>query len=232
MKGKDIIEELKKKFGVNTDRALASHLGITTQAIQNWKKRPTVTRRQIAGLIRSAHKSGSNALARNAIHPIVEFYPIEKCESQQGNYYEIFGVSDKHPLRMGVQKELREHRGIYIFFDSRGQAIYAGKAKKQHLWSEMKRAFNRDRGEVQKIKRVKYPTNKVKYRTSFDKDRQIIDHVVPLYDLAAYFSAYAVQDGLIDKLEAMLVRSFANDLLNVRMEKFNPKQRRPKRRIK
>jgi len=119
--------------------------------------------------------------------------------------------------------ELASSKGIYIFFDSRGQAIYTGKAHRQTLWKEMNLAFNRDRGEVQKIKRVSHPEQKRIYRTSEEKDRQITDHVVPLHDLASYFSAYVVTDGLIGKLEAMLVRSFANDLLNIRMERFGQK---------
>jgi len=36
----------------------------------------------------------------------------------------------------------------------------------------------------------------------------------------SYMSAYHVPDGLIGKFEALIVRSFANDLLNVKMENF------------
>jgi hypothetical protein len=53
---------------------------------------------------------------------------------------------------------------------------------------------------------------------------------VPLHELAIYFSAYQVDDEMVDKLEALLVRSFANDLLNVRMEKFGPESKRLGRR--
>ena len=51
MRGNEITEALKKKFRVTTDRALAQNLGITVQAIQNWKNRRSVTARQIAGLV-------------------------------------------------------------------------------------------------------------------------------------------------------------------------------------
>ena len=37
--------------------------------------------------------------------------------------------------------------------------------------------------------------------------------------MASYFSAYKVDDGMIGDVEALLVRSFANDLLNIRMER-------------
>ena len=49
---------------------------------------------------------------------------------------------------------------------------------------------------------------------------------MPLHDLATYFSAYEVADVMIDDLEALMVRSFANDLLNIRMERFRRDRRR------
>jgi hypothetical protein len=224
MRGAELIDDLKKRFRATSDRALSRHLGITAQAIRNWRKRKFVTARMISGVVRSAQKAGMSALAADAIRPVVEFYPIEPCESKQGAKYELFDAGN-HPYRNGVRNELANNRGVYIFYDSRGRAIYAGKARQQNLWREMTIAFNRDRGEVQKIKRVRHPSRKVQYRTTEEKGRQPKGHMIPLYDLAAYFSAYAVQDGLINKMEAMLVRSFANDLLNKRMEKFVAKKR-------
>jgi hypothetical protein len=49
---------------------------------------------------------------------------------------------------------------------------------------------------------------------------KILQKRAGLYDLADYFSAYSVDDGMINDLEALLVRGFANDLLNVKMERF------------
>ncbi len=129
------------------------------------------------------------------------------------------------PYRIGLKDELSEHHGVYIFFDSRGQAIYTGKARRQTLWKEINLAFNRRRGDVQKMKRVRHPERKQDYRTSDEKARQITEHVVSLHELAAYFSAYRVEDSMIDDLEALLVRSFANDLLNKKMENFGAGRR-------
>ena len=231
MKGSGVIAALKKKFRVTTDRALCGLLGNTPQAIQNWKSRKTITERQVAGLVHSASHAAASALQRNAIRPLVEFFPIEKCKSKQGAKYELFDVKARdgrrHPYLAGLRRELENHHGVYVFFDSRGQAIYTGKARQQYLWKEMTLAFNRHRGEVQSIKRVKHPTRKQPYRTSDEKARQIADRVVPLHELAAYFSAYRVIDGMVNEVEAMLVRSFANDLLNQRMERFaQPKRRK------
>jgi hypothetical protein len=224
MRGNVVISELKKKLRASTDRALALRIGITVQAIQNWKNRRSVTPRQLAGLLASASRASARNFQTSAIKPLVEFFPIEPCESRHGANYEIFDRLDTqgklHPYRSGLKQELAAHHGIYVFFDSRGQAIYTGKAQRQSLWREINLAFNRARGQVQMIKRVRHPERKQIYRTSDEKARQISEHVVPLYELAVYFSAYQVANSMIDDLEALLVRSFANDLLNVRMERF------------
>jgi hypothetical protein len=231
MKGSSFIFALRKKFKVSTDRVLADRLGITAQAIQNWKNRKTVTVRQLAGLVYRAGRAGASHLQASAIRPLVEFFIIDRCESKQRANYELFSTQKDgitHPYFEGLRKELEDHHGIFVFFDSRGQAIYTGKARRQNLWKEMNLAFNRERGEIQKIKRVNHPTRKQSYRTSDEKARQITDREIPLYELARYFSAYQVADGLISEVEAMLVRSFANDLLNKRMERFSQQKRKKK----
>lgn len=232
MNGKNVIVALKKKLRVSTDRDLASQLGLTEMSIQNWKNRLRITPRQIAGLIHSASRAATNEFQMTALRPLVEFFKIQKCESPKGTKYALFSINDKrgrqHPYRTGLMNELDKFCGVYVFFDSRGQAIYTGKAKRQSLWKEMTGAFNRDRDSVQKIKRVRHPERRVHYRTSDEKSRQIVEYSVPLHELAAYFSAYHVVDGMIDELESLLVRSFANDLLNIRMERFG-RQRRASR---
>jgi DNA-binding transcriptional regulator YdaS (Cro superfamily) len=219
MDGSILITTLKRKLRVNTDERLAALLGMSTPSIQQWKSRLKVTPRQLAEMVYRTGHAGAKSVRLNAIRPLVEFFPIDKQKTPQGATYQIFG-SKGHRYREGLKDELNQYFGVYIFFDSRGQAIYAGKARSQTLWKEVNIAFNRDRGEVQKIKRVRHPTRQQEYRTSDEKGRQIGDHIVPLYEIASYFSAYRVSDGMIDDLEALLVRSFANNLLNSRMEQF------------
>lgn len=162
----------------------------------------------------------------------MEFFEIDGCNSKRGASRELFSVQDtsgqKHPYLTGLKEELDSKNGVYVFFDSRGQAIYAGKAQKQSLWTEMKQAFNRERGGLQKIKRVIHPVSKVEYKTSEEKERQIVEEVVPLSELASYFSAYEVDNEMIDDVEALLVRSFANNLLNKRMERFSRHRKKSK----
>ena len=232
MTGLEVINALKKKFGVATDAALAEKLGLTTQGIQNWKNRRKPNATHVARLTHCAQNAGAKLLQAGAIRPLVEFFPISKTLVREtSENLRVFSHIEKgqiHPYRKGLKDELSNHKGVYIFFDSRGQAIYAGRTSRQSLWKEINLVFNRDRDTVQKIKRVSHPNRKTIYRTSDEKARQIKEVVVRLHEIAAYFSAYDVAESMIGDLEALLVRSFANDLLNIRMEQFS-RQRRKRR---
>jgi hypothetical protein len=59
-----------------------------------------------------------------------------------------------------------------------------------------------------------------KGRSSFSHEEYSEDCCKCAQSLATYFSAYQIVDGMVNKLEALLVRSFANNLLNKRMETF------------
>lgn len=222
--GAGLVVALKRKLRLQTDKQLSAKLGMSFPSIQGWKRRTSVTPRQLAELVFRANRAGAKNMQSEAIQPLVEFFEIQGVDSKRKASVELFSTKDAdgrdHPYRAGLKEQLRKHHGVYVFFDSRGQAIYTGKAKSQSLWNEIKNAYNRRRGDVQTIKRVKHPSRKQKYRTMQEKVRQITDYPVPLHELASYFSAYHVTDGMINDLEAMLVRSFANDLLNVRMERF------------
>ena len=229
MNGEEVIQALKKKFRAPTDQALASRIGMTVTGIHRWKTRPNVTLRQLAELVFKTNGAGSRDLQNSAIRPLVEFFPIDRA--RQKTTFVLFssgsraGGGGNITYRAGLKAELDAHFGVYIFFDSRGQAIYTGKARKQTLWKEMNLAFNRDRGDIQKIKRVRHPERNQAYKTTNEKTRQITDHIVPIHELARYFSAYHVAEGMIGDVEAMLVRSFANDLLNKRMERFGQQRK-------
>ncbi|CAB3935441.1 hypothetical protein LMG6000_04328 [Achromobacter insolitus] len=179
-----------------------------------------MTPKRILNVLTRAEGAAQKELHRHAIRPVVEFFKLEKVSSRHGAKFEIFDPSPSHPYLHGLFQELQSHHGVYVFFDSRGHAIYAGKARKQKLWREINLAFNRDRKDVQTVKRVNHPSRRQPYKTNDEKQRQIYSRAVPLHEMAAYISAYRVVDEMVDGVEAMLVRSFANDLLNVRMERF------------
>lgn len=168
-----------------------------------------------------------------SVKPIVEFFKLDAADSSGGAYQEIFKEKsedgESHKYYAGLREQLKNNNGVYIFYDSRGRAIYAGKAVKQKLWNELKSAFNRERGEVQSIKRVKHPSKNYSFKSSDEKNRPIRNRPVPIHALAAYVSAYVVPIPLIPKIEALLVRGFANDLLNVRMESMIPRKSKKKK---
>lgn len=224
MNGKELVETLQRILDVKDPKQLSQSLGVTQVTVYNWQRCAKVTPRMVAQVIKKTRSASQRESLSKTIRPIVEFFPITKTPSKQNAKYELFSTKTPkntlHSYLQGLRKELDQHHGVYIFYDSRGEAIYAGKARKQTLWKEITNAFNRDRGSIQKIKRVQHPKRQVSYRTSLEKTRQIVDREVPLHELAKYFSAYEVSDPMIAKVESLLVRGFANDLLNQRMEKF------------
>jgi hypothetical protein len=168
----------------------------------------------------SAKKQSTKSAHNSSILPIVEYYPIEPEESKQGSRWELFNAELSGNRRQeGLKKILLKSHGIYVFYDSQGVALYVGKAKEQNLWDEMKSAFNRDR-QTQKIRVVKHPYTGTGFRPAYESHRKIEWRHVQLADLAMYFSAYKVDEGMINNIEALLVRVFANVILNSRMEKF------------
>jgi len=234
MKGKELIQALKRKFGVEGDGDLSKILGMTRVQIQNWRRKPQdLTPLQVANVVDKASKAAVSRAHRTMIRPIVEFFPLDATESVGGIKYELFptnrGGKQSHQQ---LRQALAGANGIYIFYDTRGQAIYVGKAKQQSLWGEMKNAFNRKR-DTQTVYRVRHPQRNQKFLPAYEKPRQPRPTQLKLNDLAAYVSAYEVEAEMINDLEALLVRGFANDLLNVRMERFSSARRKktPKRAI-
>lgn len=224
MKGADLIDEfarrINKKYGAGyaTERILADTLGVTLAGLAKYRA-SKLTPRQVANLAQSFAKAQRGALVSSTVVPVAEFFPISEHVTAKGKHL-LFSVQDAHPYLVGLREKLEKARGVYVFHDSRGRSIYAGKALKLSLWAEMNNAFNRDRKEVQSIKRVSHPRNRVGYKSHDEKGRQVVRQPVPLHDIASYFSAFEVPEILIGKFEALIVRAFANDLLNVRMEKF------------
>ena len=215
----------RKREPFATQAEIAKHLGTQSAQLSNWLKQGKhLTNLEIAGLIartrRVAAEEGAEKALHSAIRPIVEFFPIEPVESKQGANWEPFHTGQDAPLPdKGLRKELEKARGIYLFYDSRGQALYAGKTVRNTLWAEMKSAFNRDR-KHQKLNRIKHPGRNQEFVPASKKLRPIKQTSVRLVEMAAYFSAYEITPGIIDDVEAILIRAFANDLLNTRMEKF------------
>jgi hypothetical protein len=225
--GKELIDQVRRSIAVAgspapTDRALAAYLGISLTSLANWRSREVITTRQLAGLLSAVAKASKRRAEAEAIKPIVEFFQIQQATVGNGDTYRIFDAGkgdDEHPYLAGLKRELEAHRGVYIFDDSRGRALYTGKTKAQSLWKEINLAYNRDRDpNLQRILRVQHPERRQDFRTSDEMRRQIRPINVRLHELAEYVSAYQVSDGMIGDIESLLIRAFPNDLLNKKIE--------------
>lgn len=221
MKANDLIEALAKKLGTNSQTELASVLGVAVGTLINWKNRDEdLSPLQVASALAKSRSAAVRKAQLETIQPIVEFYVIDRCLTKREASWVVFDGGDDATLyAQGLRAELESCFGIYMFYDSRGRALYVGKAREQSIWKEMNLAFNRKR-EVQTIALVHHPDRNQEFKPGYEKLRQPKDTQLELFDLACYFSAYHVDDGMIEDLEALMVRGFANDLLNVKMETF------------
>jgi transcriptional regulator with XRE-family HTH domain len=220
MKAQELLDALARKLETTSQTQLASVLGITIQTLANWKNRnEELSPLQVAAALAKSRHAAVQRAQLETIRPLVEFFRISLCISKGGASWLVLDASQSLYTE-GLKQALDDSRGLYIFYDSRGKALYVGKAKEQTIWQEMNKAFNRDRGEVQSIKLVQHPERNQEFKTGYEKLRQPQERVLELYDLATYFSAYSVDPAMIDDLEALMVRGFANDLLNVKMETF------------
>jgi DNA-binding XRE family transcriptional regulator len=221
LKAIDLLEALARKLGTNSQTELASIIGVSVQTLINWKSRDEeLSPNQVASAIAKSRSAAVQKSQLEAIQPVVEFYGIERCLTKREANWQVFDAGSSATLyAQGLKQALDDAYGIYIFYDSRGHSIYVGKAREQTIWKEMNLAFNRKR-EVQTIALVDHPDRNQVFKPGYEKLRQPKDMQLELFDMAWYFSAYSVDDGMIEDLEALLVRGFANDLLNVKMETF------------
>lgn len=182
-------------------------------------RRRNLSARQIASYIDKAEARGRKEAFAEPIRPIVEMYELDAVRSKHDAKWNLLKLTPVNPRYEALKSHLQSKRGIYLFFDSLGRAIYAGKTEQQNLWSEMTHAYNRERANHTAFV-VKHPTTGSTFAPAHEKPRKLQQRVVYLYDTARYFSAYEVQPLLIPQLEALLVRAFCNTLTNKKMENF------------
>ena len=228
-----LIHKLKEHFGIpdGTDTALANHLGSTSWKQNSWKTRIANWRKnfsplshtEILNLIKDIKDTGikkiRDTIHREFIKTIVEYYPIEKVTSKggKGDKFEISPPVSMKGKWNPIRNELEKTRtGIYIFYDSSGRAIYVGKTAGQtsSLWARMKSSFNHDKQKSRRLYRIDHSKG--------DKanTRKLGPKLVQLHELAKYFSAYKVDPKFTHNLEALLIRAFADNLMNKKMENF------------
>lgn len=218
MNGKILIKVLKQKFEASSDSELSKVSGVSIATINAWKANTAdLSPLQIGNLVSKARKREATRCVLSAIQPIIEYSKINKIDSKNGANIEL--IPTKEGKGKIIRDELESSKGIYVFYNSQCKVIYLGKAKRQNLWKEMNLAFNRDRSS-QVVWVVNHPEKGKHFTPAHQKLRKLRKTRVQLCDIATYFSAYKVNVDLIDNLEALMIRGFANDLTNTRMETF------------
>ena len=205
---------------------LADYLGYNQGRISQFINKPTtVTKRWVLSLVKKvkehadkeakeATKKALRDAIRGAIRPIVEYYPIDPEIKGQGGNRVMFKPKQDEVQRKQLKKALLAASGVYVFYDSQGQALYVGKTKND-LWTELDQTFNRPTSTRAKpLKLVDHGRANREFIPASEKNRRLAKKPVRFYQMASYFSAYEVAPDLIDDVEALLIRSFANSLFN------------------
>ena len=130
-----------------TDRRIARHLNVASARLSQLKGRD-LKARQVASLLAGTCSVARKQAEAEAVRPIIEFLRLNRADSARGARHEMFSIGSGtrvNPYLKGIRDELKRLHGIYIFHNSRGRALYAGKAVELGLWTEMTNAYNRAR---------------------------------------------------------------------------------------
>ena len=221
-----LFDDLKAAHDYNSDSDLARLIGLTPGRISQMRMREHVlTTRQVVSYLAKAEERGKKMALESIVKPIVEMYPIDATPSKQDRFWEVLPTRKTDIRNVQIRAFLAKAQGIYILYDSLGCAIYVGKTLTQGIWKELNNAFNRERSNHQAVF-VSHPTTGTTFKPTWESPRQPKSKQVYLYDTAHYFSAYDVTAAAIGDLEALLVRAFANNLSNKKMEKFSSFRRK------
>lgn len=125
---KEILEERGTK--TITQQVLSKELGITVPTLLKWLRREDWSATEVARLVSKRAQAQRMRVLDNAIVPIVEFLELDSIESRSGARWEIFDPKQSAYL-LGLKQRLTTSCGVYIFYDSRGRAIYAGKTERK-----------------------------------------------------------------------------------------------------
>lgn len=168
----EFLHNLKALLGYKTNAAFAEACGQTQGNMSNY----------LSGKLTPQKRVLSNCLYNSTF---IKINPIK----------EICEIPDN-------QSQIPTHSGIYIIYDSAGNALYIGKASnfRTEVWQTLKRSI---------------PVS-IRIGPSLRKYKPTI------HDMAYYYSLYQVDDAdLRHSLEALLLRSFANQTHNTNLGSFS-----------
>lgn len=165
----------------------------------------------------------------NLIRPIFEFqefepvllrsnYAIHPARLKKDSTDDEKRKFEKIKKKWDVLKEYNGApvKGIYIFYNSQGKVLYVGKTQKgikRTLFNEVTNQLNR----------------KIAYFAT--TNHRIVKKTIKQAECVHYISAYQINSiDAIHNIEALLIRSYANDNTNIQMAQFKSKLTKSKKR--
>lgn len=175
---------------------LARALKVSQSTVAGWVSGATPSRATIRRVLNYFRDYSASSL----IKPVIEFQPIAPMKSGR-----TWVLSRRENERDHIHESLLHRVGVFILYDSAGNAIYLGKSE-SCLYTELKR-------------RLSDQVDKPLFAIAKPKTRQI-------GEMVCYLSAYEVSiKAAVKTVETFALRAFGNQLLNERGEGIKGKIR-------
>ena len=180
-----LLDALREEYGTLTQAEIAEELEVSIGTIQNWLKGAEPNKTNLKKLI----DLFKNHQASTLIKPILEFHPIKPEASGKS-----WCFSSDPTVVTFLKAKLEKRKGIYVFYDTSGKAIYLGKTEAS-IYGEAKQRLSA-----------------VPNRAIYLPIKAKVGH---MGNRASFISAYEVAiPAAIKNLETFMLRAFANDLYN------------------
>ncbi len=99
MKANYLLEALARMLSPESQAEFASIIGVSVQALINWKNRDEeLSPNQVALAIVKSQSAAVHKSQLETIQPVVEFYGIERCMSKRGASWQVFDTGSSTTL--------------------------------------------------------------------------------------------------------------------------------------
>jgi predicted transcriptional regulator len=193
---KTIVEVVETSFKTQNQGESAKILGINQGQLSSYINKNNAGNNAIKNMLNDLVGHIRKNSLQKVITPIIELKKI-KPEKYNAKYLILANEHKKDVLKDSLEGKV----GVYLFYNSQGKNIYIGKTEKD-LYFEICQQFSRNiEFFAEGVKKEKHPQG----------------------EIACYLSAYEISPKeLIKNIEALLIRSYANDNTNIKMENFKP----------
>lgn len=186
-----LLDAVEDAHGTKLERQVAQAFCVKQPAVAHWRSgRDNPTRRQLRRLIDYSQVPDIRAIA--------EFRPV--FPHRRPTTWALCTKEEKGE-RAELKRLLSGKKGLYILYDSMGSALYVGQSQKDLFFEIEQRLSKASR------RRIYEQGMKKQFRQMGNATR--------------FLSAYEIKGKhVLDRLEALLIRSMANDLENHHMERI------------